>query len=431
MSERLVVTGSQWGDEGKGKITDYFACRATMVVRYQGGNNAGHSVMFDGKKYSLQSIPSGIFNPETVNVMGNGMVINPVSLVGELEKLHKEGITDYQLYISDRAAMVMPWHADLDGAYEGIKGDGKIGTTKKGIGPAYCDKYSRIGLRMGDLLEPEYFAERLRDALEIKNRELKAFGLKEYEFQPVYDQYMKLAEILGHRICDTSDLINKALENKEEKILFEGAQGMMLCIDHGTYPYVTSSTPSAASISVGAGVSPKWIENVVGVAKAYCTRVGEGPFPTEIFGEAADAIREKGHEYGTVTGRPRRIGWFDAVVARYVARLAGIDYWALMLLDVLSGEKTLKICTGYECDGEILQSPPSTISKLSRCKPVFEEMPGWTEDITGIREFGELPENARKYVERIEQLTGTQVGMISVGPDRKQTITIAEKLKNF
>ena len=431
MSERLVVTGSQWGDEGKGKITDFFACRASMVVRYQGGNNAGHSVMFDGKKYSLQSIPSGIFNPKTVNVMGNGMVINPESLLKELDKLHQEGIRDYRLYISDRAAMVMPWHADLDGAYESLKGDSKIGTTKKGIGPAYCDKYSRIGLRMGDLLEPEYFAERLRQAIEIKNRELRSYALKEYTFEEVYDRYMALGEKLKGMICDTSDLINKALESKEEKILFEGAQGMMLCIEHGTYPYVTSSTPSASSISTGAGISPKWIENVVGVAKAYCTRVGEGPFPTEIFGESADAIREKGHEYGTVTGRPRRIGWFDAVVARYVSRLSGIDYWAIMLLDVLSGQEKIKICTAYECDGELLQSPPSTISKLSRCKPVYEEMDGWNEDITGIREYEDLPENAKKYVERIGELTGTPAGMISVGPDRTQTIMIAKKLKEF
>lgn len=430
MSERLVVIGSQWGDEGKGKMTDYFACRADMVVRYQGGNNAGHSVVFDGKKYSLQSIPSGIFNPKTVNVMGNGMVVNPVSVIAELEKLHNQGITDYQLYISDRAAMVMPWHADLDGAFEAKKGKGLIGTTKKGIGPAYSDKYSRVGLRMGDLLEPEYFAERLKAAIEIKNIELESYGLPKYEFQPVYDQYMEIAGILGKRITDTSKLINEALRS-DAKILFEGAQGMMLCIEHGTYPYVTSSTPSAASVPVGAGISPKWIDNVLGVAKAYCTRVGEGPFPTELFGEQAHEIRERGHEYGTVTGRPRRIGWFDAVVAKYVARLAGIDNWALMLFDVLSGLDTVKICTGYECDGEILDAPPSTISRLAKCKPVLIEMPGWKEDITGVTKFEDLPQAAKDYVHKIEEITEVPVGMISVGPDRKQTITISEKLANF
>lgn len=431
MSQRLVVTGSQWGDEGKGKITDYFACRATMVVRYQGGNNAGHTVMFDGRKHSLQSIPSGIFNPDTVNVMGNGMVVNPVSVIAELEKLHREGVTDYKLFISDRAAMVMPWHADLDGVYEQRKGDACIGTTKKGIGPAYSDKYARIGLRMGDLLDPEYFAERLRAALEVKNLELQSYGLAQYDFDTVYSQYMDIASRIGHMICDTSLLVNEALESKDAKVLFEGAQGMMLCIDHGTYPFVTSSTPSAASVPVGAGVAPKWIDNVVGVAKAYCTRVGAGPFPTELFGDIAHEIRERGHEYGTVTGRPRRIGWFDAVVARYTSRLAGIDFWALMLFDVLSGLDKIGVCTAYECDGEILQAPPSTISRLARCKPVLEYLDGWKEDITGCRSFEELPDNAKAYVRRIEEITGTRVGIISVGPDRSQTIIIDEKLKEF
>ncbi|MDE6668313.1 MAG: adenylosuccinate synthase [Muribaculaceae bacterium] len=430
MSERLVVIGSQWGDEGKGKITDYFACRADMVVRYQGGNNAGHTVVFDGNKYALQSIPSGIFNPKTVNIMGNGMVINPVSVEAELKRLHEQGVTDYQLYISDRAAMVMPWHADLDGAYEAMKAGKLIGTTKKGIGPAYTDKYSRIGLRMGDLLEPEYFAERLRGALEQKNLELRALGLKEYDFDEVYKQYMDIAGRIGHMICDTSDMVNKALES-DKKVLFEGAQGMMLCIDHGTYPYVTSSTPSAASVPVGAGVAPKWIDNVLGVAKSYCTRVGEGPFPTELFDQRAHDIRERGHEYGTVTGRPRRVGWFDAVVARYTSRLAGINYWALMLFDVLSGLDKVCICVGYECDGKILETPPSTISKLAKCKPVLIEMEGWNEDVSAARSFDELPEAAKAYVRKIEEVTGVPVGIISVGPDRQQTIIVDEKLKNF
>lgn len=430
MSERLVVLGSQWGDEGKGKITDYFACRADMVVRYQGGNNAGHTVAFGGNKYSLQSIPSGVFNPSTVNVMGNGMVVNPESVVAELKKLNDRGITDYQIYISDRAAMVMPWHSDLDGAYESQKGGSKIGTTKKGIGPAYSDKYARTGLRIGDLLDPEYFAERLKGALEVKNMELRMLGLKEYDFQEVYDRYMELAEQIGPMITDTSALINEALRS-DKKILFEGAQGMMLCCDHGTYPFVTSSSPSASGVPVGAGVAPKWIDNVLGVAKAYCTRVGEGPFPTELFDERAHEIRERGHEYGTVTGRPRRVGWFDAVVARYTGMLAGIDNWALMLFDVLSGLDKVMICTGYECDGELLQAPPSTISRLSRCKPVLIEMEGWKEDISGVRDFDRLPEAAKAYVRKIEELTGIPVGVISVGPDRTQTIIISEKLKNF
>lgn len=430
MSQRLVVIGSQWGDEGKGKITDYFACRANMVVRYQGGNNAGHTVVFDGHKYSLRSIPSGIFNPKTVNVMANGMVVNPESVVTELGKLHDQGITDYQLYISDRAAMVMPWHSQLDGAYEALKGKGLIGTTKNGIGPAYSDKYSRNGLRMGDLLDPEYFAERLRGALAVKNPELEMLGLPTYGFDEVYNRYMELAKILGPMITDTSALINKALLTND-KILFEGAQGMMLCIDHGTYPYVTSSSPSAASVPVGAGIAPRWIDNVVGVAKAYCTRVGEGAFPTELFDERAHQIRERGHEYGTVTGRPRRIGWFDAVVARYTSRLAGIDSWALMLFDVLSGLDKVSICTGYELDGKIIENPPCTVNQLARCKPVLVEMEGWKEDISDVTRFEDLPEAAKAYVRKIEEVTGVKVGIISVGADRNKTIIIDEKLKEF
>ena len=332
--------------------------------------------------------------------------------------------------VADMCIRYRPWHSALDGAYESLKGGKLIGTTKKGIGPAYCDKYSRSGLRMGDLLEPEYFAERLKAAVEEKNMELAMLGLPTFDFQQVYDRYMEIAAILGPRIVDTSDLINKALLS-DKKILFEGAQGMMLCIDHGTYPFVTSSTPSSASVPVGAGISPKWIDNVVGVAKAYCTRVGEGPFPTELFDEISHEIRERGHEYGTVTGRPRRVGWFDAVVARYTSRLAGIDNWALMLFDVLSGLDKVRICTHYELDGKIVDTPPSTISKLARCKPVYVEFDGWKEDITGVKSFDELPDNAKAYVRKIEELTGVPVGVISVGPDRTQTILISEKLKNF
>lgn len=427
----MVVVGSQWGDEGKGKITDYFATRANMVVRYQGGNNAGHTVMFDGNKYSLQSIPSGIFNPNTVNVMGNGMVVNPESVVAELAKLHDRGITDYKLFISTRAAMVMPWHPLLDGAYEGKKGEAKIGTTQKGIGPCYSDKYSRIGLRIGDLLEPDYFRERLEAALDVKNPELVRYGLEPLDVDKVYNRYMELAEQLRPMITDTSDLVNEALLEEDARILFEGAQGMMLCIDHGTYPFVTSSTPSAASVPVGAGIAPKWIDTVVGVAKAYCTRVGAGPFPTELHDELAHQIRERGHEYGTVTGRPRRVGWFDAVVARYTSRLAGITQWAVMLLDVLSGIDTIKVCVAYDLDGKQIQSPPSTIASLARCKPVYIELPGWQEDISGIRNFDDLPENAKNYIYKLEELTGTPVGMISVGPDRSQTIIKDHELDKF
>lgn len=430
MSNTLVVVGSQWGDEGKGKITDYFAREADMVVRYQGGNNAGHSVVFDGKKFSLQSIPSGIFNPKTVNIMGNGMVIDPLSVIRELGILTEKGITDRQLYISNRAAMVMPWHPMLDGAYETDRGTAKIGTTKKGIGPCYADKYSRTGLRMGDLLEPDYFRERLELALAIKNQELRMLGLKEFDAQEVFDQYMEAASQLSPMIVDTADMVDTALRAGKH-VLFEGAQGMMLCIEHGTYPYVTSSTPSAASVAVGAGIAPHWIDTVAGVMKAYCTRVGEGPFPTELLNEIGDSIRERGHEYGTVTGRPRRIGWLDCVVARYTARLSGITQWAVTLLDVLSGLDTIKICCGYELDGKEIKNPPSTIAALRRVKPIYVELPGWKEDITHAKSLEDLPENARNYLAKIGEITGVPVGLVSVGPDRTQTFVLADALKNF
>lgn len=430
MSQTLVVVGSQWGDEGKGKITDYFARHADMVVRYQGGNNAGHSVAFDGKKYSLQSIPSGIFNPATVNVMGNGMVIDPLSVLRELKALEEKGIKDYQLFISTRAAMVMPWHPVLDGAYEGNRGEAKIGTTKKGIGPCYSDKYSRIGMRIGDLLEPDYFRERLEAALAVKNPELRMLGLPEFNADEVFDLYMEAAAKLRPMITDTSALVNRHLEG-DNNILFEGAQGMMLCIDHGTYPYVTSSSPSAASAPVGSGIAPQWIKTVAGVLKAYCTRVGEGPFPTELHDEIGDGIRERGHEYGTVTGRPRRVGWLDAQVARYTARLSGITHWTVTLLDVLSGIDTLRICKGYELDGEVIENPPSTIAALQRVKPIFVELPGWKEDITGVTSYDQLPQNAKNYLAKIGELTGVPVGLVSVGPDRDQTFIVADELKKF
>lgn len=430
MSETLVVVGSQWGDEGKGKITDYFASHADMVVRYQGGNNAGHSVAFGGKKYSLQSIPSGIFNPATINVMGNGMVVNPLSVIKELAGLNEKGITDYQLYISTRAAMVMPWHSVLDGAYEAGRGKALIGTTKKGIGPCYSDKYARTGMRIGDLLEPEYFRARLEAALAIKNPEMKALGLPEMNVDEVYAEYMAAAEQLKPMITDTSLLIDKHLHGNGH-ILFEGAQGMMLCIDHGTYPYVTSSSPSAASVPVGAGIAPQWIKTVAGVLKAYCTRVGEGPFPTELHDAIGDGIRERGHEYGTVTGRPRRVGWLDCTVAKYTSRLGGITQWAVTLLDVLSGIDTLRICYAYELDGQVIENPPSTIAALERCKPLYVELPGWQEDITAVRKYEDLPLNARKYLETIGKITGVPVGLVSVGPDREQTFVIADELKAF
>lgn len=423
MKNRLVVVGTQWGDEGKGKITDYYARNADVVVRYQGGNNAGHTITFDGQRFALQSIPSGIFNSNIKNVMANGMVVNPVSVVSELDALEARGIKDYKLYISNRAAMVMPYHSVLDGAMEAMKGGKLIGTTKKGIGPTYADKYDRIGLRMGDLLDPEYFAMRLRDALTEKNMILRMLGMEEMSFETIYTQYMALAERLGKYICDTSVLINEEIA-KGSKVLFEGAQGVMLCIDHGTYPYVTSSSPTAASVPQNTGIAPRYIDNVLGVCKAYTTRVGEGPFPTELDGDIANYIRERGHEYGTVTGRPRRVGWLDLVVLNHARRVSGLDYLSLMLFDVLSGLDTVKICVAYELDGKRIDVMPSTIPQFQRCKPIYVELPGWKEDITGVKSFDELPEAAKNYIRKIEELTGIKVAVMSVGPDRLQTVTL-------
>ena len=422
----LVVVGSQWGDEGKGKITDYLAQEADVVVRSQGGNNAGHTINFDGEKFALRSIPSGIFNPKIKNVMANGMVINPKQALEELAGLEARGITKYQLFISNRAHIVLPYHEMLDGAFEQFKGDKKIGTTKRGIGPAYADKANRIGVRMCDLIDPEAFAKALKSSLTIKNMELKMLGLPELKFDDIYNEYVEYGKKLKKFVCDTSLFLEEEIE-KGSKILFEGAQGVMLCLDHGTYPYVTSSSPTGASVPLNAGIAPRYINNVLGICKAYTTRVGEGPFPTEIEGELANYIRERGHEYGTVTKRPRRVGYLDCVALNYARRVSGINYLSLMLFDVLSGIKKLKICYAYELDGKVINTMPATIDELERVKPLYIEMDGWDEDITHVTSFDELPLNAQKYLRKIEELTKCEVVIFSVGPDRKQTI----RLKDF
>lgn len=418
---QLVVVGVQWGDEGKGKMTDYLAQKADVVVRYQGGNNAGHTITFDGQKFALQSIPSGIFNPRIKNVMANGMVINPKAALQELHKLEERGITDYQLYVSDRAAVIMPYHMALDGAYEELKGGKLIGTTKKGIGPAYADKYNRIGIRMGDLLLKDFFAERLKDALMIKNLELKMLGKETMDFDAIYSEYLAYGEALKPYICDTSIFLNKEIE-KNSKILFEGAQGVMLCIENGTYPYVTSSSPTAASVPLGAGVAPRYIDKALGICKAYTTRVGSGPFPTELDGDLAHYIRERGHEYGTVTGRPRRVGYLDSVALRHACRVSGINHLSIMLFDVLSGLESLKIAIAYELNGERIDYVPEAVCEYEKCKPVYIELPGFKEDITNVRHYEDLPENAKNYLLKIEELTKTDIAFVSVGPDRTQTI---------
>lgn len=417
----VVVVGTQWGDEGKGKITDYLAESAEVVARYQGGNNAGHTIIFDGNKYKLHLIPSGIFYKDKVCVVGNGMVVDPKALVAELDYLHGFGFSTKNLKISNRAHVIMPYHIKLDGVEEESKGANKIGTTRKGIGPAYMDKAARIGIRIADLLDREEFERKLARNLAEKNRLFeKMYDTTGFELKDILDEYLALAEIIRPYVADTSVVLNDAID-QGSRVLFEGAQGVMLDIDQGTYPYVTSSSPIAGGVTIGSGVGPTKIHQVIGVAKAYTTRVGDGPFATELHDEIGNRIREVGFEYGTTTGRPRRIGWFDSVVVRHARRVSGITGLAITKLDTLSGLDTLRICTAYKYNGAVIEEFPANLNVLAKCQPVYEELPGWKEDITGVRNINDLPENARHYIERITQLTGIPLSIFSVGPDREQT----------
>ncbi|KUP09991.1 adenylosuccinate synthetase [Bacillus coahuilensis m2-6] len=417
----VVVVGTQWGDEGKGKITDFLSEHAEMIARYQGGNNAGHTIKFDGETYKLHLIPSGIFYKEKISVIGNGMVVDPKALVKELKYLHDRGVSTDNLRISNRAHVILPYHLKLDEVEEERKGDNKIGTTKKGIGPAYMDKAARMGVRMADLLDKELFEQKLARNLEEKNRLLEKFyETTGFTLEEIFEEYYEYGQQIKHYVCDTSVVLNDALDNGH-RVLFEGAQGVMLDIDQGTYPFVTSSNPVAGGVTIGSGVGPTKINHVVGVSKAYTTRVGDGPFPTELANEIGDHIREVGREYGTTTGRPRRVGWFDSVVVRHARRVSGITDLSLNSIDVLTGIETLKICTAYTYNGEVIEEFPANLNILAKCEPVYEELPGWTEDITGCKSLSELPANARHYLERISQLTGIPVAIFSVGPDRSQT----------
>ena len=417
----VVVVGTQWGDEGKGKITDFLSANAEVIARYQGGDNAGHTIVIDGKKFKLHLIPSGIFFPEKISVIGNGVVINPKSLVKELAYLHEEGVTTDSLRISDRAHVILPYHIELDRLQEEAKGDNKIGTTIKGIGPAYMDKAARVGIRIADLLDRDVFAERLRINLEEKNRLFtKLYNAPALSFDDIFEEYYEYGQQIKQYVTDTSVILNDALDNGK-RVLFEGAQGVMLDIDQGTYPFVTSSNPVAGGVTIGSGVGPSKIDKVVGVCKAYTSRVGDGPFPTELSDEIGDRIREVGHEYGTTTGRPRRVGWFDSVVMRHSRRVSGITNLSLNSIDVFSGLDTVKICVAYDLDGERIDHYPASLEQLKRCKPIYEELPGWSEDITGVRHLDELPENARNYVRRVGELVGVRISTFSVGPDRDQT----------
>lgn len=417
----FVIEGLQWGDEGKGKITDYLAQHMDIVVRHQGGNNAGHSLVVNNVRYALKSLPSGIISPNIVNIIANGCVVNLTSMLEELNVLKSQGITNYNLYISNRAHIIMPYHIDMDGAYEELLSNNKIGTTKKGIGPCYMDKAARLGIRVGDLLEKEYLKERLNNVLPIKNKELEMLGKKQYSVEELYDIYSKIGDELKSHIIDTSRFLLDSID-QDKKILFEGAQGAMLCIDNGTYPFVTSSSPLANSVSINASIPSKSIDKVVGIMKAYTTRVGAGPFVSELNNEIGDKIREIGHEFGTVTKRPRRIGYLDLVVVKNSIRISGTNYIALMLLDVLTNIKPLKVCVNYELDGKIIDYIPSTISEVNRCKPIYKEFDSWIEDISKIKNYDDLPLNCKKYIEFIEEYTGIKVAFISVGPKREETI---------
>ena len=420
----VAVVGSQWGDEGKGKITDFLSNEAAYTVRSNGGNNAGHTIEINGQDFKMRLIPSGIFASKEGAVIGNGVVINPEVLFSELETLAEKGIDTSKLKISNRAHIIMPYHIKQDEYQEEAKGDQKIGTTKNGIGPAYMDKASRIGIRVCDLLEKDTFEAKLRANLEQKNEVFtKIYGKPALKFEDIFDKYFEYGQKMRKYVTDTSVLVNNALDN-DKKVLFEGAQGIMLDIDEGTYPFVTSSNTISGGIASGIGVGANRVKSVIGVCKAYTTRVGAGPFPTELLDKTGDRIRETAHEYGTVTGRPRRVGWFDSVALRHAKRVSGINGLSLNLLDIFSGFDTIKIATAYELDGQKIDYYPASLKELDRCQPVYEELPAWKEDITGAKTWSDLPENAQKFLNRVSELVGIPLVTVSVGPDREQTIVL-------
>ena len=419
----VAIVGSQWGDEGKGKVIDYLATQADVVVRGQGGNNAGHTLVVEGKKFALRLIPSGVLNSKTVNVIGNGIVFDPKGFLEEIETLNKEGIDTSNIKVSDRAHVVFPYHKELDALAEEARGANKIGTTKKGIGPCYMDKTERSGIRICDLMDKEIFAQKLKLQIDAKNKLVQGVYEKEamFDFETIYNEYLGYAEIIRQYVADTSVIVYDAIK-AGKKVLFEGAQGTLLDLDLGTYPYVTSSHPTSGGFAIGAGVGPNMIKDVVGIVKAYTTRVGEGPFVTELDNEIGERIRTQGREFGTVTGRARRCGWFDAVIVKYAARVNGITSISFMLLDVLSGFDKINICTGYKMGDKIITDFPASLEDLAKCEPVYEVLDGWNDDLTKVEKYEDLPENAKKYIARIEELVGVSIDMVSVGPNRAQTI---------
>ena len=421
----VAVVGSQWGDEGKGKVIDYLATQADVVIRGQGGNNAGHTLVVDGKKFALRLIPSGVLNPNTINVIGNGIVFDPQGFLEEVEMLKKDNIDTSNIKISDRAHIVFPYHKELDALAEEARGDNKIGTTKKGIGPCYMDKTERSGIRICDLMDKDVFAKKLKLQVDAKNKLVQGVYGKEamFDFETIYNEYLGYAEKIRNHVADTSVIVYDAIK-AGKKVLFEGAQGTLLDLDLGTYPFVTSSHPISGGFAVGAGVGPNMIKDVVGIVKAYTTRVGEGPFVTELDNEIGEEIRIKGREFGTVTGRSRRCGWFDAVIVTYAARVNGLTSISLMLLDVLTGFDKIQVCTAYKMGDKIIKDFPASLEDLAKCEPIYEEFDGWDESVAEARSYEELHPNARKYLERIEELTQTRISIVSVGPRRDQTMRV-------
>jgi len=422
----LAVLGAQWGDEGKGKIVDLLTPGFSIVARFQGGHNAGHTIYINGAKFILRLVPSGILHPGVTCVIGNGVVVDPEALFAELDELERNGIEARgRVVVSDKAHLILPYHRDLDLLSEARRGERKIGTTSRGIGPAYEDKIARRGIRVGDLIDPKGLEENVRDNVTARNRLVQDSTM---DWKPVLAQLLKYAERMRPMIRDVSVLLNEATRARAA-ILFEGAQGTLLDIDHGTYPFVTSSNASIGGVCTGLGIPPKAIGHVLGVAKAYTTRVGEGPFPTELFGEMGNRLRETGSEYGAVTGRPRRCGWYDAVAVRYAARINGLDGLALTKLDVLDGLDRIDICTAYRSGTRTLTEFPSDVGQLAQCEPVYESLPGWAAPTKGIRRFEALPQAARDYIARLEEVSGVRAAIVSTGSERDDTIVRDAKLE--
>lgn len=420
----VVLVGGQWGDEGKGKIVDLLAERASYVVRFSGGNNAGHTVVNDYGQFRLHLVPSGIFNPDTTCVIANGVAVDPAALLEEMEFLEKGGVSLERLYVSDRAHVIMAYHIQQDALEESCRGQGALGTTRRGVGPAFADKTARMGIRMGDLVDPDRLRACLTPILEFKNRLL---GLV-YEAPPldldlVYEEYAAYGRRLAPHIKDVIGLLQRALAQKSH-ILLEGAQGAMLDPDFGTYPYVTSSPPSAAGACQGSGIGPTRLDRALGVFKAYTTRVGQGPMPSEMAPEIGDMVRERGQEYGTTTGRPRRCGWFDGVAARFAAQVNGLDGAVITRLDVLDGLPSIKACVQYSLDGRLVDTPPGDPDLLARCQPVYREWPGWQASTAKVRRFDDLPQLAQDYLNGISEMTGCPIYLVSVGAHRQDTIEV-------